>query len=245
LDALPQAAHDRIEPTLTRTSVQGEGRVIGAAGAYFDVVRFPVDAVFSIVATMENGDTLEVASVGCEGFVEADAALQSSFSRRESHCLLSGDVIEMPSQQFATEIDRSEAFGYMVRQSVSARLYATEQFSLCNLKHTIQERFARWLLMARDRVGAEDFLFTHETLALILGVRRAGVTVAVRELYEAGAIKQARGKINVRDSARLRSIACECYERTTQAFEDALLPRNTVGEQGGIAARATTQPRPS
>src|SRR5947209_16292234 len=148
----------------------------------------------------------------------------------------------MQPQHFATEINRNQTFGYLVRQSVSARLYATEQFSLCSMKHTIPQRFARWLLIARDRVGADIFPFTHETLALILGVRRSGVTEAVHVLYEPGAIEQSRGKINVRDSVRLRAVACECYEKTTQVFEDALLARNALGDERGLAAEAKTRP---
>lgn len=242
LDALPRAVHERIAPTLRRISVEGEGHVVASAGALFDMVRFPVDAVFSIVATLENGDTIEVANVGREGFVEADAALQSGFARRESHCLLAGDVIAMRPEDFRAEMERSEAFGYLASQSVSARLFATEQFSLCNMKHTIPQRFARWLLMARERVGADDFRFTHDTLALILGVRRAGVTQAVRALYEAGAIVHERGKIKVRDSERLRKICCECYQMTTQTFRDALRPRDAAGKERGLAAQSKGEP---
>lgn len=235
LDALPQETQDRIASSLYAVSIGGERHVIDKAGGIFTVVRFPVDAIFAIVATMRNTDTLEVANVGCEGFVEADAALQSPFARRESHCLVSGHVICMPLPHFTTEVDRSEAFGYLVRQSVSARLYATEQFSLCNMKHKISARLARWLLMAKDRTGRDVFNLTHESLSLMLGVRRAGVSEAAGQLSKAGAIKYVRGKITILNPARLRKSACECYEVTTRVFEDALGRRDLSDRE--VAAR--------
>ncbi len=134
---------------------------------------------------------------------------------------------------FATEIDRADAFGFYVRQSLSARLYATEQFSVCHVKHTAVQRFARWLLMARDRTERDTFDLTHESLATILGTRSSGVSDAVNELTEAGVLNYARSKLSVTNYQPLEVMTCECYARTTEVFGDALLRRELTHGEGG------------
>ncbi len=232
LDALPTATQDRLVPSLSGLFVGKEQRTEKDSGE-FAFVHFPVDCVLSVLATLSDGETVEVTNVGREGFVEADAALQSRFARRSSYCLIPGRAIRIPLAMFATEIDRADAFGFYVRQSLSARLFATEQFSVCNVKHTVVQRFARWLLMARHRTERDTFDLAHDSLATILGTRSAGVSDAVNELTEAGALNYARAKLSVTNYERLEAVTCECYARTTEVFEDALLPRELTHGEGG------------
>jgi CRP-like cAMP-binding protein len=110
----------------------------------------------------------------------------------------------------------------LTQRNVSARLFASEQFSACNLMHPVVERCARWLLMTRDRVGRNDFGLTQDFLATMLGVRRAGVTQAAGRLKHAGAIEYRRGHVTVLDEAVLVAACCECYGMTREAFEAAL-----------------------
>ena len=117
-------------------------------------VDFPIDAVMSVVATLANGSTCEVATVGREGFVEVDAALASRIAHRTSFCQIPGHVARMPIEAFQAELDTNREFKAFVMRAVRTRTFMTEQLAMCNLKHTIVERFARWLLMTRDRRGA-------------------------------------------------------------------------------------------
>ena len=88
---------------------------------------------------------------------------------------------------------------------------ASTQFAACNRLHPIEERYARWMLMADDRVGADEFALTQEYAAQMLGVRRAGVTVVAGTLSEAGLIAYTRGHVRVLDRPGLMEAACECY----------------------------------
>jgi CRP-like cAMP-binding protein len=81
----------------------------------------------------------------------------------------------------------------------------------CNRLHVIEQRCARWLLMSQDRVGRDQFDLTQEFLAVMLGVRRPGVTVAMGVLEKAGLIAHGRGNITVVNRAGLEKAACECY----------------------------------
>jgi CRP-like cAMP-binding protein len=93
----------------------------------------------------------------------------------------------------------------------------------CNGRHHTDQRLARWLLMAHDRTtGNDEFPMTHEFLSMMLGVRRAGVTMAAGQLQKAGFIRYERGCIEVTDRPGLESAACECYGIVRRAC-DALL----------------------
>jgi CRP-like cAMP-binding protein len=92
----------------------------------------------------------------------------------------------------------------------------------CNRLHTLDERCARWLLMTHDRVEGDRFELTHEFLSLMLGVRRAGVSVAMGTLQAAGIIVYARGRITILDRARLEEASCGCYHITRTQLDRLL-----------------------
>jgi CRP-like cAMP-binding protein len=114
-----------------------------------------------------------------------------------------------------------------VRRNLSARLFTSEQFTACNAKHTLRRRCALWLLMTYDRVGRTEFALTHDLLSIMLGVRRAGISVAAASLQRSGAIQYSRGLVTVLDAALLEEAACECYASSREAFEVALREEET------------------
>jgi CRP-like cAMP-binding protein len=191
-------------------------------GATVDHIDFPVDAVLSVVATLENGDTVEVATVGSEGFVESDAALGSALSQRSSFCQVRGTVGRMSIARFEARMATSSTFATHIRRNVRAALFSAQQFAACNVRHSILQRCARWLSMTEDRVGNVEFAVTHEFLAIMLGVRRASVSEAADVLQTMGAIAYRRGSVTIIDRALLNRSACECYEACKIAYAAAL-----------------------
>jgi CRP-like cAMP-binding protein len=185
-------------------------------------VDFPIDAVISIVATLRSGDSIEVGTVGREGFMETDAALESDVARRGSFCQVSGDVARMPLARFRERMDDNPAFARLMRRSVTAALFNAQQLAACNAKHVVVAQCARWLLMTHDRVGRDSFALTQDALAVLLGVRRASVTVAIQALEAAGGIIHHRGMVTITGAATLRAASCECYEDCKAAFALAL-----------------------
>jgi CRP-like cAMP-binding protein len=222
LDALPLA---------DRADLRGDLEIIALAAHKFTQsvgeqlrhVDFPIDAVLSIVATLENGDTVEVGTVGSEGFVESDAALGSALSQRTSFCQVRGTVGRMSIECFEERMLTSVAFARGMRRNVRAALFSAQQFAACNVKHSILKRCARWLSMTEDRVGSANFTLTHEFLAIMLGVRRASVSEAADTLQTMGAISYRRGAVRVRDRALLNATACECYAACKHAYDVSLL----------------------
>ncbi len=174
-------------------------------------VDFPITALMSVVGTLENGSTFELASVGTEGFVEVDAALDCDVALRSASCQFAGDVVRMSLREFQAGLLANRTFARLVRRAVRARIFVTEQTVMCHLKHNIVERLARWLLTARDRLERTAFPVTHDFLATTLGTRRAGVSVAAASLQKRGAIDYQRGNVTIRNVDRLTEAACECY----------------------------------
>ena len=93
------------------------------------------------------------------------------------------------------------------------------QTAACNRLHTIEQRLARWLLLTHDRVQRDEVSLTQEFLSRMLGVRRAGVSVAANNLKQSGAIDYRRGNVIVVDRQRLEQTSCECYEAVKQEYD--------------------------
>ena len=117
----------------------------------------------------------------------------------------------MPAAKCREAFDQSSAFRTAVLRYVAALLDLGAQTAACNRLHNIEQRCARWFLMALDRVQGDVLPMTHEFLASMLGVRRAGITETAGELQRSGLIRNHRGEVTVVDRPGLEAAACECY----------------------------------
>ncbi|MEA2666090.1 MAG: hypothetical protein QOI11_3034 [Candidatus Eremiobacteraeota bacterium] len=221
LDALPALDLADLQDDVQIVSVAA-AQYTHALGEVMEHVDFPIDAVLSVVATLENGDTVEVGTVGRESFVEADAALDLLIAPRTSFCQVAGRVGRMPIGRFQDRMTTSPPFARLMLHNVSAALFCAQQFAACNSKHAVIQRCARWLLMTADRVDTSRFALTHDFLAIMLGVRRAGVSEAAESLQRSGAIEYHRGTVTLVDRALLEAASCECYGVCRTAFAAAL-----------------------
>jgi CRP-like cAMP-binding protein len=221
LDALPLSDRADLEADLEMVALTAH-TLTHSLGTPIRYVDFPINAVLSVVATLENGDTVEVGTVGSESFVQADAALSTSSSQRTSFCQVRGSVARMSIKRFESRMAASLSFAVSMRRNISASLFYAQQFAVCNAKHSVLQRCARWLAMTEDRAGSAEFVLTHEFLAIMLGVRRASVSEAADALQQREAITYHRGKVKVLDEGILRQAACECYDACKHAFEASL-----------------------
>ena len=221
LDALPTSELDAIRDDLTILTLKAHQSThsIGRAMSHVD---FPIDAVLSVVATLKNGDTVEVGTTGNESFVQSEAALESWLSSRTSFCQVEGHVARMDIVCFDRYMKTSDIFARFMRLNLRAVLFSSQQYTVCNIKHNVLERSARWLAMTADRVGRPQFALAHEFLAIMLGVRRASVTEAADKLHQLGAITYQRGIVTIADAGILKQASCECYEASKSAFTTSL-----------------------
>jgi len=224
LNALPDADYERVRGRLRRRDVQ-QKQDLGEAGEPIPEVHFPVDAVVSILTRMQNGPSVEIATIGNEGVVGLTVAWGgNAMNPREVATVQApGEVMSMDAGDFRAELQRQGALASLVERYTLAFFSQVSQQVACNGLHSVEQRCARWLLLTHDRVGTDEFPMTHEFLAQMLGVRRASVTVTAGALQRAGFVQLSRGRVAVVDRAGLEDAACECYGVTREVY-DRLLP---------------------
>ena len=192
---------------------------------------FPLGAILSIVARMRDGSAIEIGTVGREGTSAVPLIMGSETTANESFCQVPGKAWKMPAATFRRLLAQSQPFREFTNRYLQAYLNMLGQLAACNRLHSVYERCARWLLMTQDRVGVDRFPLTHEFLAIMLGSRRSGVTIAAETLKRAGLIDYQHGWITILNRAGLEAATCECYEITAAQFGDLLSVRPAAKER--------------
>jgi CRP-like cAMP-binding protein len=183
---------------------------------------FPLSAVASLVITMDDGDTVEVGTVGNEGLVGVPLVLDADRSPIEAFTQVEGEYLRMRAEAFREEIQSNGHFAGVMRRYAQAFLAQVSQSTACNRLHPVDQRLCRWILMTHDRVGADQLSLTQEFIAMMLGVRRASVATAAGMLQKAGMIRYQRGMIDILDRKALEEGSCDCYRIVRQEHERLL-----------------------
>jgi CRP-like cAMP-binding protein len=173
-------------------------------------VFFMEDGVASVVA-VSSGQRIEVGLIGREGMTGTAIVLGNHRSPHETYIQVAGEGQRISAARLRSAMEASGAMRALFLKYVQAFTVQTAHTAIANGRANIDERLSRWLLMAQDRLGSRDLPLTHEFLALMLGVRRAGVTDALSLLEGDKMIRAVRGKITVLDRKRLEEKARESY----------------------------------
>lgn len=170
---------------------------------------FPGSGLVSIALPMQDGATLEVGSVGCEGAVGGlDGAATMNITR--AVVLIGGLFAQIDSGKLSELASRSREIDEMLRCCRDWLCAQAQQLAACNAVHSADKRLCRWLSACQHRMGDGRIYATQDTIGALLGLRRTTVTLMAQSLHEQGLIDYARGKIVVRDPAKLEAAACEC-----------------------------------
>jgi CRP-like cAMP-binding protein len=130
----------------------------------------------------------------------------------------------MKAEIFREQLEESRPMRAAMLHYTHVFFNQVAQTAACAHFHSLEQRCCRWLLMTRDRMPSDTFLLTHEFLAMMLGVRRAGVSVAAGALQRRGFIRYNRGRVTVLDREGLEDCACECYAVAKAEFNGLLGP---------------------
>ena len=219
LAALDKTAYRYLFSHLERVSFP-LGALVYEADDRIEDVYFPETAVFSMLATMEDGRSVEVGPVGREGLVGLGVALGGETTTDRVVVHMAGNALRLKASVLRSELGegRTELLQKVI--SYTRMLLAmTGRMSACNKLHSLEQQLARWLLTMNDYTGAELRL-THELMALTLGVRRAGVSVTANNLRVGGMIAYRRGYIQILDRKNLEEVACECYQFIKEEYDN-------------------------
>jgi CRP-like cAMP-binding protein len=225
LGALPQADVTALLPHLELVRLEQHHPCFGPAQP-IDSVLFLETAVISLVTTFEDGSLVEVGTAGCEGMVGLPTFLGDPACTISGFTQIPGTAVRIDAGTFARLAAPPGALHEMMLRYTQAFLMQVSQTAACNASHLLEQRCARWLLMTHDRVEGDEFPLTHEFLAFMLGVRRAGVTLAMRALQDAGFVRYTRGHVTIVDRGGVERASCECY-RVVSAYFARLFGQGT------------------
>ena len=228
LASLPPDDYDRLMPNLEPITLS-RGKVLYHASDVVHHAYFINDGQVSLLSTVEDGTSIEVAVAGREGVIGIPLVLRSNITAYEVMAQVPVNALRVRADVFRSEFERGGKLFDMMLRYTHVLLTQLTQSVICNRFHSPEQRLARALLASIDQAKSETVNLTHEVIAHMLGVRRTRVTMAARILQKAGLIDYSRGKITVLDRQGLEAAACECYgvvRETCEHFLEASLIRS-------------------
>jgi len=215
---LSSADRALIEPELKPVKLP-KGMMLEEPGKPVDLVYFPKTGVGSTVAVARNDRRIEVGLFGCDGMSGTAIVLQSDHASNETFMQIAGDGFSIEPDTLRELLDQSPTLRRHLLRYVQAMMSQISQTALSNGHGKLEERLARWLLMCHDRIRNDEMTLTHEFISVMLGVRRAGVTVGTHMLEGKGLIRANRGQIIVLDRAGLENEAWKSYGAPEADYE--------------------------
>lgn len=210
LTALPTSSRRGLAPLLTRMQFE-RGHVIFEMGAPIVHLYFIESGLIALAKPMRDGRIAEVGAIGREGIVTPTGVFGADRAAMNSIVEIPATVLRIDKRAFRERLAADRNLANIVERYRGAVMSQITQTAACNILHSIQERYCRWLLFAHDNVVSERFYITHDFIATLLGVRRASVQVAAAALQRDGLIAYARGIVTVLDRPGVERAACECY----------------------------------
>lgn len=226
LQSLPAEELRRLRPHLARVRLAG-GDILHRAGHPVEQAYFIEQGYVSMMAEAGDAGPAEVGLIGRDSMVGSAVLLAAApASSLQAVVQMPGTAYCIRADILHASLEHAPALRRAIRQALETLVAQLAQIAACNSRHTLPERLARWLLMAHDRVDGDELPLTQEALAVMLAVRRPGVTIAISTLHAAGLLRHSRGRIVIRDRLGLEASACACYARLCHfvaKLDDSLL----------------------
>lgn len=185
-------------------------------------VYFRNTAALSNLILLEDGFAVEVNTVGNEGFSGVELVAGATLATETCVCQIAGNHLRIKTGDFREAIKSSSPLRHFAECYLQGYLLELSQAVVCNRRHSLEARFARWMLATHDRVRGQEFYLTHEYLADMLGSQRPSVSVEAAGFQKEGVLQYKRGHVKILDRTRLEAEACECYANIRQQFKRVL-----------------------
>jgi CRP-like cAMP-binding protein len=189
---------------------------------------FITSGIASVVTAMADGGTAEVGLIGNEGLAGSLHLLGPGSVTTSCFIQLEATALRISFAHMQNLFRTSEEIRDRILEFVQTQALSLGQLAGCHRLHEAEERLARWLLMAQDRVQSDDLFFTQEFLAMMLGARRTTVTMVAGALQRSGLIKFRRGRVTILDRENLEAAACDCYQVIKQLQDNLYLQEITT-----------------
>ena len=188
----------------------------------FEAIRyayFPNSSMVSVIAVTLDGQNAETGVIGREGIVGFNVLMGVDSTPNLYLVQRADSALRISTEAIRHEFNRGGAFQRIALRYMHAMMTQIGQTALCNVRHIVEQRLARWLLVCHDRGDGDELSLTQEFLSIMLGVNRPAVTRAALVLQGGGLIKYVRGSITVTDREGLEDFSCNCYELVKQEYD--------------------------
>ena len=224
---LDDDAFEALRPYLMPIELK-RAATIQNANARLEHVYFIESGCVSRVARTQNDGLVEVAIVGNSGFVGIGFALGTMTSVHRTMVLMPGWALRIEVKELQKVIEGRPAIREVLLRYVQSLIVQKSQMSLCNARHELDQRLARWMLLANERLEDDSVPVTQDLLAMMLGVRQPSISFALASFEAEGLISRSRGTILIVNRDALKRRACECFGIIQQVY-NRLLPVTVSG----------------
>ena len=221
LSNLPDDEYEQLRPNLRPASFP-IGEILYMPEQKIEHAYFVNHGVVSLLAALEDGATVEAGVIGPEGVAGISVVLGANSTPNQALTQSNVEASRIAAADLVAAFRKSSKLREAMLRFMHTMFTQVTQTAACNRLHTLDQRLARWLLMTQDRVNNKEFTLTQEFLSRMLGVRRAGVTVAANDLRQSGFIDYHRGDIIILDRRGLENVSCECYRIVKHEYDSYL-----------------------
>jgi CRP-like cAMP-binding protein len=214
--------------TKLKPSVLRVGQVLYQPNHRIDQIYFPESSAICQLGMMQDGSTIETATVGREGASWISARIGAESMPCQTMVVVGGDAVALSIGDLGRELAENQPFSDCLTRYSHALLIHSMRLTACTGLHSAKQRTARWVLGTLDQVGGERFSITHEMMAALLGLRRPTVSVILEELTSDGALATKFRSITVADRDRLLKRSCECYGLIKDSYNQVGLNKCTA-----------------
>ncbi len=199
-----------LRPRLERVSLKRR-QILHERGVPVFHAYFIERGMASMLSRAGDSAMLEIATLGCSDFVGMPLVLGTGRAPHRCVVQVPGEALRISAEELTRAMDELPELRVLLLGYVQAAIVQMAQLAVCNSRHPLQQRLARWLLVAQEQLGEHEIPLTHQNLSRSLGVRRAGITTALGQLEAAGLLRGGRGRLEILDRAGLEEQACICH----------------------------------
>lgn len=239
LAGLPRKDYRKLLPMLEPVEL-AFGQVLYESHARIRHVYFPGNCFVSMLTGVDGDRSAEVGLIGAEGMIGLPVALGIAVSPFRAVVQGGGKAMRMTIADFHREFGESAALRRELFLFTHLLMIQIAQTAACNRFHVVTQRMARWILMTSDRIKSNEFRITQEFLALMLGVRRVGVSMAASRLRERKLLAYRRGSFTILNHRGLLAASCGCYKIVNDVYARAQGRRDPPHQQRRRPARNRT-----
>jgi CRP-like cAMP-binding protein len=221
LAALPRDEYERLFPHAHFIRLP-RNRIVYETGDEVRHAYFLNNGMASFLAITEDGQTVDICTIGNEGFIGVPIVLAVPIMPCRVVTQLPSDALMIKSEPLLVEFNRGETLQQLLLKYAYAHQAQVIQSSICHSLHTIRQRLCRWLLVVSDSVQSESFEVTQEHIANMLGHQRNRITLSARELLQQGLIEYGGGNMRILHRVGLETAACECYRVIRESLTNVM-----------------------